>query len=52
MSSHPSSPAIRIPRMGRKPAHWTPVDRDYETLRLGMQALFQHLGIQALPAAA
>jgi hypothetical protein len=31
--------------MGRKPAHWTAVDRDYEQLRMGMQTLFGHLGI-------
>ena len=38
-------------RRGRKPAIWTAVDRDYENLRIGMQALFQHLGIYtALPA--
>jgi hypothetical protein len=36
---------IRSPRLGRKPAHWTTVDRDYETLRIGMQALFADLGI-------
>ena len=44
---------IRSPqRTGRKPASWTAVDRDYENLRIGMQALFQHLGIHpALPAA-
>ena len=43
---------IRSPqRRGRRPASWTAVDRDYETLRIGMQALFQHLGIHAaLPA--
>lgn len=38
---------VRSLRMGRKPAIWTPVDRDYETLRIGMQALFHHLGITA-----
>jgi hypothetical protein len=38
---------VRSPRLGRKPAIWTPVDRDYETLRIGMQALFHHLGISA-----
>jgi len=27
---------VRSPRLGRKPAHWTAVDRDYETLRIGM----------------
>ncbi len=36
---------IRSPRRGRKPAHWTAIDRDYETLRIGMQALFHDLGI-------
>jgi hypothetical protein len=36
---------IRTPRRGRPPKHWTNVDRDYETLRLGMHALFGHLGI-------
>jgi hypothetical protein len=46
---------IRSPRMGRKPLHWTAVDRDYENLRVGMQALFGHLGITTpapVPAAA
>jgi hypothetical protein len=38
---------VRSPRLGRKPATWTPVDRDYENLRIGMQALFHHLGITA-----
>jgi hypothetical protein len=36
---------IRSPRMGRKPTHWTRVDRDYETLHINMQTLFHHLGI-------
>jgi hypothetical protein len=43
---------VRSPRTGRKPAHWTRVDRDYETLRTGMQALFHDVGIETLPAAA
>jgi hypothetical protein len=43
---------IRSPRRGRKPAHWTRIDRDYETLRIGMQTLFHDLGIAASPAAA
>jgi hypothetical protein len=44
---------VRSPRMGRKPAHWTRIDRDYETLRTGMQTLFHDLGIvTAIPAAA
>jgi hypothetical protein len=43
---------VRSPRMGRKPAHWTPIDRDYETLRIHMQTLFGHLGITTTVAAA
>jgi hypothetical protein len=38
---------VRSPRLGRKPAHWTAIDRDYETLRIGMQTLFADLGIAA-----
>jgi hypothetical protein len=43
--------AVRSPRMGRKPAHWTAIDRDYETLRTGMQTLFQDMGISVDAAA-
>jgi hypothetical protein len=43
---------VRSPRMGPKPKIWTPVDRDYENLRIGMQTLFRHVGIEARPAAA
>jgi hypothetical protein len=43
---------VRSPRMGRKPKIWTTVDRDYETLRIDMQTLFEHVGIQTQPAAA
>jgi hypothetical protein len=43
---------VRSPRMGRKPKIWTAVDRDYETLRISMQTLFEHVGIQTLTAAA
>jgi hypothetical protein len=43
---------VRSPRLGRKPAHWTAVDRDYETLRIGLQALFADLGITTSSAAA
>jgi hypothetical protein len=43
---------VRSPRMGRKPKIWTPVDRDYETLRIAMQTLFRHVGIETRPAAA
>jgi hypothetical protein len=43
---------VRSPRMGRRPKIWTAVDRDYETLRIGMQTLFRHVGIATRPAAA
>ena len=43
---------VRSPRMGRKPAHWTQIDRDYEALRIRMQALFGDLGITTGFAAA
>ncbi|HEY6311704.1 MAG TPA: hypothetical protein VIY52_13005 [Streptosporangiaceae bacterium] len=43
---------VRRPRMGRKPKIWTPVDRDYENLRIGMQTLFRHVGIETQQAAA
>jgi hypothetical protein len=43
---------VRSPRMGRKPAHWTRVDRDYEALRISMQALFRDVGIETMPATA
>jgi hypothetical protein len=43
---------IHSPRRGRKPAHWTAIDRDYETLRINMQALFHDLGITTGAAAA
>jgi hypothetical protein len=36
---------VRSPRMGRKPKIWTPIDRRYESLRIGMQHLFHDLGI-------
>ncbi len=42
---------VRSPRLGRKPAHWTAADRDYETLRIGMQTLFADLGITTSTAA-
>jgi hypothetical protein len=44
---------ISTPRRGRPPKDWTNIDRDYETLRLGMHTLFAHLGIAThAPAAA
>ena len=42
---------IQSPRMDRKPAAWTRVDRDYETLRINMQTLFHDLGITTTTAA-
>ena len=51
-SSPPILASIRSPRKGHKPATWTRVDRDYETLRIGMQTLFHDLGITPSSAAA
>ncbi|HZC99213.1 MAG TPA: hypothetical protein VFA46_03195 [Actinomycetes bacterium] len=42
---------VRSPRLGRKPAYWTAIDRDYESLRIGMQTLFADLGITTSAAA-
>jgi hypothetical protein len=36
---------VRGPHTRRTPAHHSPVDRAYETLRAGMEDLFGHLGI-------
>ena len=41
---------LRSPRQGRKPSAWTRVDRDYESLRIGMQTLFGDLGISTTAA--
>ena len=43
--------AVRSPRMGRKPAHWTRVDRDYERIRIDMQTLFTDIALQTPLAA-
>ena len=43
--------AVRSPRLGRKPAHWTRVDRDYEQIRIDMQTLFTDLAIETPLAA-
>jgi hypothetical protein len=43
---------VRSPRLGRKPATWTDVDRDYEKIRIAMDNLFDHLGIQTTTATA
>jgi hypothetical protein len=37
--------------MGRKPAHWTRVDRDSERIRIDMQPLFNNLAIDTPLAA-
>jgi hypothetical protein len=37
--------------MGRKPAHWTRVDRDHEQIRIDMHTLFNDLAIQTPLAA-
>jgi len=42
---------VRSPRPGRKPSAWTPVDRDYEQLRITMQTLFADLAIDTPTAA-
>ena len=42
---------IRTRRRGRPPKNWTKIDRDYETLRLDMQTLFNDLGISLNTAA-
>ena len=39
-------------RQGRRPATWTPVDRDYEALRIDMHNLFQHLHLDTVSVAA
>ena len=39
-------------RMGRKPATWIRIDRDYGTLPINMQTLFHNLGITRGAAAA
>jgi hypothetical protein len=36
---------LRSPRRGRRPAHWTAVDRDYDSIRTQMQNLFDDLAI-------
>jgi hypothetical protein len=42
---------VRSPRMGRKPAHWTRVDRDYERIRIDMLTLFTDLALETPLAA-
>ena len=36
---------IRSPEEGPKSAHWTPVDRDYEQIRIRVQAFFTDLAL-------
>ena len=47
---NPILAGIHSPRRGRKPATWTRIDRDYESLRMGMQNLFHDLGITVAAA--
>jgi hypothetical protein len=42
---------VHSPKMGRKPAHLTRVDRDYERIRIDMQTLFTDLAIETPLAA-
>lgn len=42
---------VHSPKMGRKPTHWTRVDRDYERIRIDMQTLFTDLAIETPLAA-
>jgi hypothetical protein len=42
---NPILAGIRSPRRGRKPTHWTRMDRGYETLRIDMQTLLHNFGI-------
>ncbi|GBE68347.1 hypothetical protein MFM001_48090 [Mycobacterium sp. MFM001] len=42
---------VHSPKMGRKPTHWTTVDRDYERIRIEMQTLFTDLAIETPLAA-
>jgi len=42
---------VRSPRMGRKPAHWTRIDRDYKHIRIDIQTLFTDLAIETPLAA-
>jgi len=41
---------IRSSGMGRK--IWTLVDRDYQILRINMQTVFRHVGIETSPVTA
>jgi len=43
---------VRSPRLGRKPATWTRIDRDYEQIRIDLQSLFHDLGINPAALAA
>lgn len=42
---------VRSPRLGRKPATWTAVDRDYEQVRIAMQTLLTDLALHTPTAA-
>lgn len=38
---------VHSPRPGPRPATWTQIDRDYETLRVDVQTLFDHLHLDS-----
>lgn len=38
---------VRSPHRAQRPGTWTRIDEDYETLRIGMQTLFDDLGLIA-----
>lgn len=47
---NPILTGTRSPRIGRKPTHWTTIDRDYENLRITMHTLFHNLNITTAAA--
>ena len=47
---NPIIAGVRVPRRGRPPATWTVIDRDYETLRIDMHTLFDHLQLNTKAA--
>ena len=55
LREHVIAPIIagcRVPRRGRPPTTWTPLDRHYETVRRDMVALFGEVHIAHAGAAA
>jgi hypothetical protein len=50
-SSPRSSPGSAAPAWAADPKSGPPPTHDYEALRIGMQTLFQHVGIETIPVA-